>query len=289
MNEFDVIYNVDLKKYNTYGIGGKSKYLIKPRNLEELENVIKYLKDNSISWHIIGSGSNIILPDDDYDGAIIKLDYINELLIEDDFAYAGAGENLNSLIKKLLDMGYVNLATLYGIPGTLGGALIGNAGANNKEIYDDILSITIYDNGEFKTINKENITYSYRNTEFKNKQNIIVLGATIKLEKGDSKAAWDMIKSNLENRKNKQPLEYKNAGSVFKNPKLESAGKLIEECNLKGYKINDAMVSLKHANFIINLKNATSHDIIELIEYIKNKVKEEKGIELELEQIIFKW
>lgn len=289
MQNWEIEYDIDLKKYNTYGIGKKAKYLIKPRSYLELQNILVDLKKQNIAWYIFGSGSNVILPDEDFNGAIIKLDNLNKWQIDGDFVYAEAGINLNELIKKLIDLNYVNLAPLYGIPGTLGGALVGNAGSFKKEIYDDVLSVTVLEDGMIKTINKNNIKYSTRQTEFKNNSNIIVLGATIKIQSGDKEEAWERIKANLQKRKEMQPLEYKNAGSVFKNPSTDAAGHIIDVCGLKGLKVNDAMVSLKHANFIINLKNASSRDIIELIDLVKKEVKKQKNIDLELEQVIVKW
>ena len=195
---------------------------------------------------------------------------------------------LNEFIKKTLDNGYVNFDSLFGIPGSLGGAIIGNAGANNKCIFDELVSVLILDNGYTKLISKENIKYEYRNTSLKNSHKII-LGAVFKLEKGNVKESWDNIKINLEKRRNSQPLEYPSAGSVFKNPDKTSAGKLIDECGLKGTKKGGARISDKHANFIINENNAKSSDIIYLIDLIKKEIKKEKNIDLELEQIIVKW
>ena len=260
--------NVDLKKLNTYRIGGTAKYLIKPSDMEELKNTIEELIKKNIKYYILGGGSNVILPDEDFDGAIIKLDKLNTFLIKDSCVYAGSGLSLNEFIKKCLDEGYTNFTNLYGIPGSLGGAIIGNAGANGSEIFDDLCAVLVYDEGLIKLINKENIKYEYRNTEFKN-SNIIIIGAIFKLIPGNSDISWQIIKENLEKRKNTQPLEYPSAGSVFKNPKGLSAGKLIDECGLKGKTIGGAKVSNKHANFIINENNATSYDIITLIKKIK--------------------
>ena len=262
--------NVDLKKLNTYNIGGSAKYLIKPNDLEELMNVLNELNNKNIKYYILGGGSNVLLPDEDFDGAIIKLDKLNTFLIKNQFVFACAGLSLNEFVKKTLDNGYINFANLYGIPGLLGGAIIGNAGANGTEIFDDLKAVLVLKNNLVTLINKTNIKYEYRNTEFKN-SNIIIIGAIFKLEKGDTKKAWDNIKENLEKRKNSQPLEYPSAGSVFKNPNGLSAGKLIDECNLKNISVGGAKVSNKHANFIINENNATSKDIKDLI----NKVKEE--------------
>ncbi len=288
MKEFIVDYDIDLKKYNTYRIGGKAKYLIKPNDVFDVVDLIDDLNKNNIKYYVLGGGSNVILPDEDFDGAIIKLDKINDFYLKDDLLFAGAGLSLNSVVKKTLDYEFVNLANLFGIPGTLGGAIIGNAGAYGMCIFDFLVSVLIYQDGAIKLINKENINYSYRYTEFKN-ANLIVLGGVFKLQKGDASKAWDTINKNLELRKSKQPLEYPSAGSVFKNPEGQSAGFLIEKSGLKGYKVNDAQVSLKHANFIINLQNAKSCDIKKLINIIKEKVKSESGTLLELEQIIVEW
>lgn len=280
--------NIDLKKYNTYHIGGIAKYLYKPNNIIELKELLEKLHKDNTKYYILGWGSNVILPDEDFDGAIIKLDKLNEFKIDGNFVYAGSGLSLNEFIKKTLDNGYVNFDNLYGIPGSIGGAIIGNAGANNKCIFDELISVLVLDNGYTKLINKENIKFEYRNTSLKN-SNKIILGAVFKLEKGNVKESWDNIKINLEKRRNSQPLEYPSAGSVFKNPDKTSAGKLIDECGLKGIKKGGAKISDKHANFIINENNAKSSDIIYLIDLIKKEIKKEKNIDLELEQIIVKW
>lgn len=272
---------------NTYKLKCYAKYLYQPKNILELKETINNLENNNIKWYLLGDGSNVILPDQDFDGAIINLSNLNEFYLDGEYVFAYAGINLNSFINNMLDEGITNFSELYGIPGTLGGALYGNAGANKKEIYDDLVSVLVYD-GDVKLINKDNIRYSYRNTSFKNSKTII-LGGVFHIEKGNVLKKKEMIKENMLNRRAKQPLEFPNAGSVFKNPENLSAGKLIDECNLKGLKVGGAMVSEKHANFIINFDNATSSDIIALIEIIKKNVKEKKNIDLNLEQIVVKW
>ena len=281
------IENANLKQYNTYRINTMARFMYEPENVEELKDLLKNFEDKNIKYYILGGGSNVILPDENFNGAIIKL-ALKDLEIKDDIAFVGAGYNLNIFIKKIIDEGYTNLANLYGIPGTVGGAIRGNAGANGSEIFDDLLSVLVLQDNDVKLINAHNITHSYRHTSFK-ENNDIIFGGVFKLEKGDTKKAWEIINENLEKRKNSQPLEYPSAGSVFKNPDGLSAGKLIDECGLKGYKVGGAQISKKHANFIINLDNATSSDIISLIEIVKEKVKKEKGIDLELEQEIVKW
>lgn len=279
--------NVDLKNYNTYRISTKARYMYEVVNVKELKDLLHDLNENGIKYFVLGGGSNVLFPDKDFDGAIIKLRF-EELEIKDDISYVGSGYNLNGFIKKLIDEGFTNLENLYGIPGTVGGAIRGNAGANGSEIFDDLVSVLVLSDGDVILKNASNIFHSYRNTSFKNNSDII-LGAVFKLKKGDSKKAWDTIKKNMNKRKNSQPLEYPSAGSVFQNPEGVAAGKVIEECGLKGYRVGGAQISSKHANFIINLDNATSSDIITLIQIVKEKVKEEKGIDLKLEQEIVKW
>ena len=280
---------VDLKKYNTYGIGGISKYLVMPEDIDDLSSLIKYLNKDGIPWYVLGGGSNVILPDEDFDGAIIKLDKLNRVVIDNDIITAESGVSLGMFVNTLLDHGFVNYAHLMGIPGTLGGAIVGNAGAYNVSIFDYLISVSIIDaDGNKKILNKEDIKYDYRYTEFKGK-NSIVVAASFKGIYGDVALVREQIQLNLEKRRNTQPLEYKNAGSVFKNPPEYSAGYLIEHAGLKGLTVGGAKVSEKHANFIINYDNATSRDIIKLIGIIKNTVEDKFNIELNLEQVIVKW
>ncbi len=276
-----------IKINNTYNIECYAKYLYKPKNVEELEKKLAYLKENNIEWYVLGSGSNVILPDTPFNGAIISLQDMNSYSINKDLVFAYAGINLNTFIMNLINLGYTNLAKLYGIPGMLGGAIYGNAGANNKDIFSDLVSVLVYDTS-LKTLNKESITYGYRTTSFKNTK-AIILGATFKLEKGDKEEALNTIKGNMKIRREKQPLELPNAGSVFKNPSNCSAGRLIDECNLKGLGVNDACISMKHANFIVNIGHATSKDIKTLIKKVQEEVKKQKNIDLELEQVIVEW
>ena len=280
---------VDLKKYNTYGIGGISKYLVMPEDIDDLSSLIKYLNKDGIPWYVLGGGSNVILPDEDFDGAIIKLDKLNRVVIDNDIITAESGVSLGMFVNTLLDHGFVNYAHLMGIPGTLGGAIVGNAGAYNVSIFDYLISVSIIDaDGNKKILNKEDIKYDYRYTEFKGK-NSIVVAASFKGIYGDVALVREQIQLNLEKRRNTQPLEYKNAGSVFKNPPEYSAGYLIDHAGLKGLTVGGAKVSEKHANFIINYDNATSRDIIKLIGIIKNTVEDKFNIELNLEQVKVKW
>lgn len=275
-----------LKNYNTYRIDTSADNIYEVKSLDELINLLDELNQTKTKYYILGGGSNVILPSTHFSGAIIriKIDYLE---IKNDKAYVGAGLSLNAFIKAITDAGYPNLINLYGIPGTVGGAIHGNAGANGMDIFTYLDSVTIYQNKSINTLKVRDIKHGYRFADFQDSD--IIVGATFNLVQGNPEEAWLLAQENMEKRKNTQPLEYPNAGSVFKNPEGLSAGKLIDECGLKGLKQGGAMVSEKHANFIINYARATSSDIIELIEVIKEKVKKEKGIELELEQKIVKW
>lgn len=290
MNEYgEVLLNVSLKKYNTYKIGGKTKYLVLPYNIDNLIKLIKYIKENNLKYMIIGCGSNIILPDEDYDGVTILLNKLNKINIENNIVEVESGISLTYFINELVKNNLGGMECLSGIPGTLGGAIVGNAGCYNQTISDNLISVTYLENDEIKTINKIDCNFLYRDSIFKHNKNIIILSAKFKLYYKDGKEMKDIIKENMVKRKNNQPLEYPNAGSVFRNPTSYSAGKLIEDCGLKNYNINGAYISNKHANFIINKDNASSKDIIKLIEYIKEKVNKKYNISLELEQEIIKY
>ena len=282
----EVLNNVSLKKYNTYKIGGKAKYVIKPYDVNSLIELINYLNKNHVHYIILGSGSNVILPDDDYDGALILLSNLNNIKVDNNIVTVESGINLSKLIMNIIDNNLSGLENLYGIPGTLGGAIRGNAGCHGSEISDYLVSVTYLENGIIKNIDKDKCNFNYRNSIFKSDNKKIILSAEFKLKKGDKTEMNIIIKNHQKKRLESQPLNYPNAGSVFKNPKGLHAGKLIEDLGLKDYHINDAYISDKHANFIINRGSATCKDIINLIEYIRGQVKEKNNIDLELEQEI---
>lgn len=290
MKDFgEVITNVNLKDYNTYKIGGKAKYLIKPYNIDKLKSLIDYLKENNIKYFVLGRGSNVILPDEDYDGVVILLEKINNINISNNNVLVEAGCSLNMFINTLINNSLSGLENLYGIPGTIGGAIVQNAGCYGSTISDYIESVTYLENGMFNEVTKDECQFNYRSSIFKNNKNKIIISCKFKLKVDNKNEMLEIIKSNMIKRKNNQPLEYPNAGSVFRNLDDISAGKLIEDNNLKGYNINGAYISNKHANFIINKSNATSKDIKDLINYIKETVKKNNNIELILEQEIIKY
>lgn len=290
MKEFGVVLeNVSLKDYNTYKIGGIAKYIVKPASIDNLINLINYLNGESIKFIVLGKGSNVILPDEDFDGVIILLDNLKKVVINNDIVEAEVGISLGAFIMDLINKNLGGLENLCGIPGTLGGAIVGNAGCYGSLISDNLIDVTYLEDGVIKTITKEECKFSCRDSIFKNDKKKVILSCRFKLVESKKTVMLESVKEHTLKRKNSQPLEYPNAGSVFRNPDNIAAGKLIEDLGLKDYNINGAYVSNKHANFIINKDNAKSEDIVRLINYIKDKVKEEYGIELILEQEIVKY
>ena len=287
--EYGEVYeNCSLEKYNTYNIKTSCTYLVKPNSIENLLLLLKAIEKEEYNYFIIGGGSNLILPDSKFDGVIISLEYLNKVIINDKEVIAEAGIRLNNLIKLCIDSSLSGFEYLFGIPGTLGGALYGNAGVKDHTIYDNLINIEVIRNGRLVRLNKKDIEISYRYTSFK-ANNDIIIRATFNLNEGIPLNMNLIIKEINMKRITSQPLEYPNAGSVFKNPLNNYAGRLIEDAGLKGYSVGDAEVSNKHANFIINKGHATSKDIKDLINIIQTKVYEKYKISLELEQIIVEW
>jgi len=293
LNEYGtVIENVSLKKYNTYKIGGIAKYLISPNDINSLKELIIYLNKENIKYMVLGNGSNVIFSDDLYDGVIIKLDNFKNITIDNTKITAESGVMLPNLVKVAIQKNLVGLEWASGIPGTLGGSIYGNAGAYKSETADFIENITIMDKlGNIKILKKEDVDFSYRYSSFKDKyKECIILNATLNLEKGNKEEALKLIHDRLERRLSSQPLEYPSAGSVFRNPEGDAAGRIIEhEIKFKGKRIGGAEVSKKHANFIINTGSASSKDIKDLIELIHKEVKDKTGIDLIIEQEFINW
>lgn len=287
MNEYGTIKeNVSLKDYTTFKIGGTCKYLIEVNNKNSLIKLIDYLKNNNLKYYILGNGSNVILDDNYFDGVIIKLNKLNKISINDNFVTAECGVKLGFLNNVCLQNGLVSLSFASLIPGEVGASIKGNAGCYNKELLNYVYSVEVLDNnGNVKNILKRDIKYGYRFTDIEG----LILSATFILEKGDPILTLREMKENNDKRLISQPLDMPSVGSIFKNPENMSAGKLIDDLGLKGYHINDAYVSEKHANFIVNKGSASFDDVIKLIDYIIFKVKEKYGVTLEVEPKIVWW
>ncbi len=288
IKDISIIKDVNLKNYNTYKIEAKCDYLVDVLSIQGLMDLLAYLKNNNISYMILGNGSNVIL-DNYFKGVIIKLSGLNYVNISKNIVSVGAGAMMGSLAINTINENLTGLEWAINIPGTIGGSVVNNAGAYNSEMFDNLVSIKVLNkNLEVEEILKENIVYSYRHTNIKD-LGFIVLEATFLLDDGDVEYSKEIIKDRCERRKSSQPLDMPSAGSVFRNPEGDFAGRLIEAVGLKGKKIGGAEVSNKHANFIVNTGNATSNDIKNLIKLIKDEVKKEFKIDLVLEQEIIDW
>lgn len=289
LNKYEYYKDYNIKRYNTYKLDVIAKYLVFVNNKEELIELISYLKDNNIKYLILGNGSNVIFSCEYYDGVIIKLDKLNKVEINENQVYVEAGYSLGKLSRDILNYGLVGLEFAAGIPGLVGASVAMNAGAYNKELADVVKEVeVITPDNKIITMKNGDLEFAYRDSFLKRNKDYICVSVIMEFEKGDKEEALELINTRREKRMISQPLEYPSAGSVFRNPIGMYAGELIEKCGLKGYNINGAEVSLKHANFIINKGNCSGSDIVELINLIREKVYENYNVELVLEQEIIK-
>lgn len=280
-----ILENVDLKKYTTYKLESTAKYMVFPKNVEELKNLINFIKENNIKYKIIGNGSNLIFLNKYYDGILIKLEEMNELMINENKIVVGAGYSLIRLANKMSKLGYSGLEFATDIPGTIGGAIYMNAGAYNSDMGYIVSEIKVLTPQlELKTLYNKDLDFHYRSSFLQKNKDYICLEATLILKKANKEQIMEIIEERKTRRLMSQPLEYPSAGSVFRNPTNDYAGRLIEEIGYKGKIIGGAQVSEKHANFIINKGNATGKDVYTLINEIQNKIKEKYNIELKVEQ-----
>lgn len=287
LNKYEYYENYNIKKYNTYRLDVICKNIVFVKNIEELIELLNNLKVNNINYLILGNGSNVIFKDNYYDGVIIKLDKLKDIRINNNEVYVEAGYSLMKLSRDVLEYNLGGLEFAAGIPGLVGASIAMNAGAYNKDMASVVKEVqVINENNELITMKNSELKFKYRDSFLKKNKNYICVSAILSLEKGNKEESIELINKRRCRRTETQPLEYPSAGSVFRNPEGMHAGELIEKCGLKGYNINGAEVSEKHANFIINKGNCTGKDIIELINVIKTKVKEKYNVELILEQEI---
>lgn len=288
--EFNYKFRTDcpLSEYTTFRFGGNCRMLIEVSGTAPT-GIIQYIRQNNVKYAVIGKGSNIIASDDGFDGVIIHFgsDYA-DITVDGTKVTAKSGAMLSAVCRKALESELTGMENLFGIPGTIGGALYMNAGAYGSEMKDIVISAEyINENGDIATISAENMDLSYRHSIFTEKDYIIT-SVTMQLHKGDKNSIKSAMDECIQKRVDKQPLEYASAGSTFKRPKGNFASKLIEQCGLKGLSVGDAEVSTKHSGFVINKGNATCADVLELCEKVKNIVKEKTGYILELEPVILK-
>ncbi len=300
MYKSDIIYNLasilgcealknePMSKHTSFKIGGTADTYVKVDTPSNLSAILKECKQSDIDYTLLGNGSNVLVSDDGIRGVVIRLcgDFKQIALVDENTIYCGAGATLAHLCKFALNCGLTGLEFAWGIPGSVGGAVFMNAGAYDGEMKNVVHSVShISPDGKIGRIEKSDLEFGYRTSVYR-KNNMIITGVTIKLEKGNADDIRNKMDDFMNRRATKQPLEFPSAGSVFKRPEGNFAGALIEQCGLKGKSVGGAQVSEKHAGFIINKSNATANDVKNLVKEIQNTVAENTGYNLECELII---
>jgi UDP-N-acetylmuramate dehydrogenase len=279
-----VLYRVLMKRYTSFKIGGLAEVMVFPETITDLKTTVEFCQNKGIPWRVIGKGTNLLVKDGGIEEIIINMsNTFQQVELIDDLAIrAGAGLRLARLVKFCQVSGLEGMEFAAGIPGTVGGAIVMNAGADGKEIADVISKASIYKYKEgISGIERKNMKFSYRHME--KPDSAIFLEAEFSLKKGDPIEIRERIVEGLRKRRNSQPLSMPSAGSIFKNPPDDYAGRLIDKAGLKSMRIGDAQVSETHANFIVNRGRARARDVIELIESIRKEIKKQSGVKLELE------
>lgn len=287
----EVEENVSLAKYTTYRSGGTARCIVYPKTPKTLIKLITLLRDNNIQYKILGNGSNLLFSDNEYNKVLIKLSkFDNVQFYGKTKVRVGAGFSLVRLSSMAAKKGLTGLEFASGIPGSVGGAVFMNAGAYKSDMGYIVESVKVLtpDLKIIKLVNKE-MNFHYRSSFLQNNRDFICLEVTIRLKIGKREAIEQVIKERRDRRLESQPLEYPSAGSVFRNPQGDFAGRLIEEAGLKGKKYGGAMISDKHANFVVNYDHAKSSDIKYLIDLAHSEVFEKYGIDLKIEQEFVNW
>jgi len=304
--------NIPLSQHTTFKIGGRAKYFFEAKINKEIIEAIAFAKENKVPFSVIGGGSNLLVSDNGYKGLVIKIKN-SEVKIQDSGTEAeilcGAGLPLAKLVQISLEKSLTDFEWAAGIPGTIGGAVYGNAGAFGKSIADEVKVVEVLEmrgqKNKIKNFENKGCSFGYRESIFKKRKNLIILSSLFRLKKGSKEKIKKQINKNLKYKKETQPLEFPSAGSIFKNfqgeinnqklinefPELQnfnekrliSAAYLIEKCGLKGKRIGNVKISEKHANFIVNLGQGRASDVKKLINLAKRKIKEKFGIKLQEE------
>ena len=279
-----ILIDEPMSRHTTFRVGGPADFFVTPKAKEEVRDVVRICKEAGMPYYIIGNGSNLLVSDAGYRGVIVQIyKEMNEVKVEGDLVKAQAGALLSGIAAKALGAELSGFEFASGIPGTIGGACVMNAGAYGGEMKDVLESVTVL-TGEGKIIElgRNELELGYR-TSVIAKKGYIVLGAVLKLERGDGEKIKTYMDELKEKRVTKQPLEYPSAGSTFKRPEGYFAGKLIEDAGLRGFQVGGAQVSEKHCGFVINRDHATAADIMELMRQVQIRVKENSGVDLEPE------
>jgi len=310
INKLNFQRNVLLSYYTSFRIGGPAKYFFVAKNSSQLKKAIKFAHKNNLKFFILGGGSNLLVSDKGFDGLVIKIQSskfkVQNFSSNFKIIYTDAGAKLNDLVKFSVHKGLIGLEWAVGIPGTIGGAIYGNAGAFShsiSELVEEVKVLDLKSKRELIYKNKD-CQFGYRESIFKKNRNLVIISANLKFKKAKKDYIKRLMQKYLNQKKKTQPLEFYSAGCIFKNFFIDNDFKkikgikeiekfkkygfipsayLIEKCGLKGKRIGEAMVSKKHSNFIVNLKNAKAKDVIALINLIKKEVRKKFNIKLEEE------
>lgn len=281
--------DVPLSSHTTFRIGGNASVFITPSNMDELLSALKILKGHNIRFFVLGRGSNVLFDDRGYSGAIISTSKLDSIIGDGEKVTAFCGASFTRLASFCAEESLTGLEFAYGIPGSVGGAVYMNAGAYSGEV-SQVLSTSAYidlEDCSLKTLERDDHAFDYRGSAFRNNRWVHIY-STFSLAQGDRDAIHKTMSDFMQRRKDKQPLEYPSAGSTFKRYPGRYTGQMIEEAGLKGLSVGGAQVSEKHAGFIINTGNATSSDVLELINIVKEKIKFVFDVEIECEMIYVK-
>ena len=277
--------NYSAKKLCSFCVGGDVRLVARPNSAEQIKLVLDHLNENKIKYLVLGRGSNVVFSDVGFDGVVVLTHGLDTLSCEGTRIKAGAGASMLKLGRFAEDHSLTGLEFAHGIPGSVGGGVYMNAGAYGGDMSGVLVSCECYDakNQSFLTLEKAECDFGYRYSVFHENKDLIVLSATFELTVGDKAEIRRLMDDLKERRARTQPLEFHSAGSTFKRPEGYFAGKLIEDCGLKGYCIGGAYVSEKHAGFVVNKGEANASDIVELVEHIKSTVSQRYGVSLECE------
>jgi UDP-N-acetylmuramate dehydrogenase len=278
-----VSYDMPMSHYTTFGVGGNAEAVFRAMSLEGLQEMVGYLKRQEISYLVVGCGSNLLVGDEGFKGVVILLNgglaSIEAYTVEEPCVRAGAGIALNTVVNFCAERGLSGLEFLAGIPGTLGGGVAMNVGAWGKEIKDVITEIRVLTaEGAVQSISRGKLRFQYRGLDLPERD--IILNVSLSLSLDQPSSVKQKVFSYMDDRKKRQPMDTRSAGSVFKNPEGDYAGRLIEAAGLKGKRIGGAMISTKHANFIVNTGGASAADILALMDLVKETVRQMFDVEL---------
>ena len=282
-NDKNVLTDEPMKKHTTFKIGGNADVMVFPETAEALRDVIALCKSENARTVILGNGSNVLVDDKGIRGVVVSTARLDNIKVDGCKITAGAGAMLSSVASAATNSALCGLEFASGIPGTLGGGIFMNAGAYGGELKDVISSVTfLTEDGQIQTFSNEECKFGYRSSIFQQNGGLI-LSAQFELKCGCKEEITALCGELNQRRRDKQPLNFPSAGSTFKRPEGYFAGKLIEDCNLKGFRIGGAEVSEKHSGFVINTGDATAQDVIDLISHIQKTVKEKFGVDLQTE------